>query len=131
MTEFTNQTTTSFEIDMTPGDAFVVDSGRMNFTKTWNGAMFGHGEGVMLSAGNPTTGTAGYVALEKFTGTIDGRNGTCFLQQLGAMTGGHQDLRYQVVPGSGTGDLEGITGVLDLTSTTARTAECCTTRSSP
>jgi hypothetical protein len=31
------------------------------------------------------------------------------------MTAGTQTLHYEVVPGSGTGELEGIAGTLDLT----------------
>ena len=36
-------------------------------------------------------------------------------ETLGVMRGGGQELRYDVVPGSGTGDLAGITGALALT----------------
>jgi hypothetical protein len=69
----------------------------------------------MLSAGDPATGDAGYVALEVFAGTIDGHPGTVALQQSGLMSDGNQVLHYDLVPGSGTGGLVGITGSVELT----------------
>jgi hypothetical protein len=69
----------------------------------------------MLSAGDPTAGSAGYVALESVTGSLHGRTGAFAFQQLGVMHAGSQDLRYLVVPGSGTGDLVAIEGSLALT----------------
>ena len=69
----------------------------------------------MLSAGDPAKGSAGYVALEAFTGTLHGREGTFAFQQLGVMRPEGQELRYDVVPGSGAGDLAGIEGTLTLT----------------
>lgn len=102
---------------MTPDPAGDLDGalGRLTFTKTWTGAMAGTGRGVMLSAGDPQAGSAGYVAIEVFEGTIDGRAGSVSFQQFGRMTDGDSDLQYVVVPGSGTGDLAGMTGSIDLT----------------
>ena len=59
--------------------------------------------------------SAGYVALEVVDGTLHGRSGSFAFQQLGVMHDGGQELRYDVVPGSGTGDLAGLTGSLELT----------------
>jgi hypothetical protein len=69
----------------------------------------------MLSAGDPAQGAAGYVALEVVDATLRGRSGTLAFQQLGVMRDGGQELRYDVVPGSGTGALAGLTGTLSLT----------------
>lgn len=69
----------------------------------------------MLSAGDPTAGSAGYVALEAFEGEVNGRPGTFCLQQFGTMTDGTSDLRYEVVPGSGTGELAQLSGIVLLT----------------
>lgn len=69
----------------------------------------------MLSAGDPTSGSAGYVAIEVVEGALHGRSGSLALQQLGVMRAGEQELRYDVVPGSGTDGLVGITGTLALT----------------
>ncbi len=89
--------------------------GRMSLTKTWHGAIEGTGRGLMMSAGDPGRGRAGYVALESVDGTLDGRRGTFCLQQCGTMDGESVQLDYMVVPGSGTGELEGLTGTLSLT----------------
>lgn len=103
-----------FSIDIAPGDPVLEGTGGMDFTKTWSGAMAGSSAGVMLSGGDPSTGYAGYVAVEVFTGTLDGRPGGFALLQFGTMAGGVPDLRYEIASGSGTGDLGGITGVVDL-----------------
>jgi hypothetical protein len=55
----------------------------------------------MLSAGDPARGKAGYVALERFEGTIDGLHGIVALQQYGSMNDG-LTLYYEFVPGSGS-----------------------------
>lgn len=109
------QTTADFTIKMVPGDALLQDAGRLDFTKVWQGGMTGTGKGLMLSGGNPHSGAAGYVAMERFDGTLDGRAGSFMLQQFGTISGGSQDLRYEIVPGSGTGELEGLTGTVKLT----------------
>lgn len=113
MTQHSAQAT--FEIDLTPGEPVLDGTQRMNFTKTWSGGVEGTSRGAMLSAGDPASGDAGYVALEVVEATVDGREGTFVLQQDGAMTGGDAELSYRVSPGSGTGELAGITGSVALT----------------
>lgn len=103
-----------FDIAMAPADPMLEGTGRFDFTKTWEGEVEGTGRGVLLSAGDPGTGTAGYVALEVFSGTIAGRRGSLALTQHGAMTADGQQLRYEVVPGSGTDELAGATGTVEL-----------------
>lgn len=105
----------TFEMTMTPAEGVLPDTGRFDFTKTWSGDLAGTSAGVMLSAGDPGTGNAGYVALERFEGTIDGVAGTVVFQQFGTMLGGSSELRYEIVAGSATGDLAGLTGRIDLT----------------
>ena len=104
----------SFEIEITPADAVLPGTGRFDFTKEWSGAAAGTSSGVMLSAGDPASGTAGYVALETFDGVLDGRSGTLAFQQFGRMESGAQELRYEIVPGSGTGELADVGGTLAL-----------------
>ena len=106
----------TFEITMTSSPAEiggVVD--RLDFTKTWCGDLEGTGSGVLLSCGDPKVGEAGYVAIETFDGRLGDKAGGFAFQQLASMHGGSQSLRYEVVPGSGRGALEGITGTLQLT----------------
>ncbi len=103
-----------FTIAMSPSDPLLDSTARFDFTKTWTGAVSGTSTGVMLSGGDPGTGNAGYVALEVFDGQIDAHRGRVIFQQFGTMNAGDYVLRYQIVPGSGTDGLSGITGVLDL-----------------
>ena len=69
----------------------------------------------MLSGGDPQAGAAGYVAMETVSGSLGDRHGSFALQQFATMLAGAQTLHYEVVPGSGTGDLQGISGTFCLT----------------
>jgi Protein of unknown function (DUF3224) len=104
----------TFEVTITPLDS-DDGIGRLSIAKTWSGDVTGTGHGLMLSAGDPTQGSAGYVALELVDGSLHERAGSFALQQLGVMHEGDQRLDYLVVPGSGTSELVGITGTLSLT----------------
>ena len=69
----------------------------------------------MLTAGSPTTkNSAGYVAVERVTGTLHGKKGTLALQHTGIMTRGEGALTITVVPDSGTGELTGISGTMNI-----------------
>ncbi|WP_405062267.1 DUF3224 domain-containing protein [Kribbella sp. NBC_01505] len=107
------ETTAAFTIDLKPADPLLEATARFDFTKNWTGGMVGTSTGLMLSAGDPSTGKAGYVALEVFSGRIDGLNGTVVLQQFGTMSD-ETTLYYEFVPGSGTGQLAGLLGKLKL-----------------
>ncbi len=101
---------------MTPGQPEVGGAvSRFDFTKTFHGGLDGTGFGVMLSGGDPQAGAAGYVAIETFDGRLDQRSGGFALQQFGTMHDGSHTLHYAVVPGSGHGELEGMTGDFNLT----------------
>ncbi|WP_078714592.1 DUF3224 domain-containing protein [Agreia bicolorata] len=103
-----------FDIDIAPADAVLPGTGRFDFTKTWTGGIKGTSAGVMLSGGDPSSGAAGYVAIELFEGAIDDRTGTIVFQQFGSMADGAEVLRYEVIPGSGTGELATGTGEVVL-----------------
>ncbi len=112
----TNLARGTFEIVMTPGQPEVDGAvGRFDFTKTFQGDLSATGAGVMLSGGDPQSGSAGYVAIETIQGQLEGQDGSFALQQLGMMHGGEQTIHYEVVPGSGNGELEGISGTFHLT----------------
>ena len=104
----------TFAIVMKPAPAGEgagrVAVGRMLIDKEYSGDMVGHGQGEMLSAGNPAAGSAGYVAIEHVTAMLDGRSGSFSLQHSGVMHDGDSQLAISVVPGSGTGDLVGLAG---------------------
>jgi len=88
--------------------------GRFALDKQFHGDLEGTSKGQMLAGGDPSTGTAGYVAMEYVTGTLHGRSGSFALQHLGTMSGGNFYLNVIVVPGSGKGDLAGITGTMKI-----------------
>lgn len=112
----TKQATGEFDVQMRPGDAELDGAAaRWEFEKSWTGGLAGTSRGVMLSAGDPAGGAAGYVALEAFAGSLDGLDGRFVLSQLGQVTAGQQTLLYDVVPGTGAGALAGLTGRLTLT----------------
>lgn len=58
-------------------------------------------------------GPGEWVGLDLITGTVDGRAGTFAVRQRGRFTGDEGERwsgTAEVVPGSGTGDLEGLSG---------------------
>ena len=105
-----------FDISLAPGPTELDGAvSRFEFTKTFKGDLEGTSTGVMLSAGDPKRGAAGYVAVESVRGKLSDRGGSFALQQFGTLLGGSQTLHYEVVPGSGERGLSGITGRLRLT----------------
>ena len=110
----TNHATGTFEVKLTPQETEDKSLGRMTIEKQWLGDLTGTSKGQMLTGGDPQTGSAGYVAIEKFSGTADGRKGTLILQHSATMIRGKGELTITVVPDSGTGELQGITGELTI-----------------
>jgi hypothetical protein len=88
--------------------------GRMTIDKQWHGDLEGSSKGTMLTGMSAVKGSAGYVAIERVTGTLQGRGGSFIFQHSGTMTRGTPGLLISVVPDSGTGQLEGITGKLTI-----------------
>jgi Protein of unknown function (DUF3224) len=110
--------TGTFEVKLVPQSLAhpQADSalGRMSLDKVFSGDLQGTSEGEMLTAGSPAKGSAGYVAIERVSGTLDGRTGTFVLQHSGTMNRGALELSVRVVPDSGTDGLVGIAGTLDI-----------------
>ncbi|MDX1643395.1 MAG: DUF3224 domain-containing protein, partial [Thermoanaerobaculia bacterium] len=88
--------------------------GRSTFEKQYRGDLRASASGTMLTLRTPVEGSAAYVAVERVRGELDGRAGTFALQHMGTMARGAEDLTIRVVPDSGTGDLEGLEGRLDI-----------------
>ncbi len=88
--------------------------GRMSIAKKFHGDLEGTSEGQMLTAGTNVKGSAGYVAMERVTGTLQGRHGSFVLQHSGTLTRGAPQLSVTVVPDSGVGGLEGIAGTMTI-----------------
>ncbi|HEY6309145.1 MAG TPA: DUF3224 domain-containing protein [Candidatus Angelobacter sp.] len=114
----TTHATGTFEVKLNPlelhnkieGDT----RGRMSSDKQFHGDLEGTSVGEMLSAMTSVKGSAGYVAMERVTGTLRGRSGTFVLQHSGTMTRGAPLLSVTVVPDSGTGELTGLTGKMAI-----------------
>jgi Protein of unknown function (DUF3224) len=88
--------------------------GRMSIDKQFRGDLEASSKGEMLTAGTNVKGSAGYVAIERVTGSLHGRSGTFVLQHSGTMTRGVPQLRINVVPDSGTGELVGLAGQMTI-----------------
>jgi hypothetical protein len=89
--------------------------GRYSLVKQYHGDLDAASKGEMLGAGEPSSGSAGYVAVEQVTGTLHGQTGSFALQHIGAMEHGSYKLAVAVVPGSGTAQLTGLAGTLTIT----------------
>jgi len=88
--------------------------GRMSIDKHFHGDLEATSRGQMLSAGTAVKGSAGYVAMERVSGTLHGREGTFILQHSATMTRGTPQLSITVVPDSGTGQLAGLEGRMNI-----------------
>ena len=88
--------------------------GRYSLDKHYHGDLEGTAKGTMLTAGTEVKGSAGYVALERVTGTLQGRSGSFVLQHSATMTRGEPQLSITVVPDSGSGQLVGLTGKMNI-----------------
>ena len=107
----------TFEVNVTPfatdedGEASI---GRMKLDKQFRGDLEASSKGQMLAAGTEVKGSAGYVAMERVSGTLHGREGSFILQHLGTMTRGMPQMTVSVVPDSGTAELAGIAGTMAI-----------------
>ncbi|MBO6587105.1 MAG: DUF3224 domain-containing protein [Gracilimonas sp.] len=108
-----------FEVKLNPIKAYAegaegISLNRMSIDKTFYGDLNATSKGEMLSAMTPVKGSAGYVAMEQVTGTLSGKNGSFVLQHYGIMNKGEQQLILEVVPDSGTDELEGLKGKMAI-----------------
>jgi hypothetical protein len=114
----TRRASGTFDVKLTPmaPDAQGGDPGlgRMLIDKQFHGELEATSQGQMLASRSPVEGSAGYVAMERVSGKLNGRAGTFVLQHSGTMARGAQSLSVTVVPDSGTGELEGLTGSMRI-----------------
>lgn len=107
-----------FDITMTPELMSVGASGfglgRMVLDKRYHGPLAASGNGEMLSFRGARPNSAGYVAMERVEGMLEGMKGGFTLQHNGIMDRGTPSLSVLVVPDSGSGDLTGLSGKLDI-----------------
>ncbi len=106
----------TFEVKMTPQAAVAEDApvGKFSLDKQFHGDLEGTSKGEMLAIATAVPGSAGYVAMERVTGTLSGRSGTFALQHTGTMTRNAPELSVTIVPDSGTGQLESLAGKMTI-----------------
>ena len=97
-----------------PEKAEGATLGRMSIDKQFHGDLEATSKGEMLSAMSNVKGSAGYVAMERVTGTLKGHSGSFVLQHNATMTRGKPELNIIVVPDSGTGQLAGLSGNMKI-----------------
>ena len=112
------QATGTFTVKVVPLPADdSVDTGgfgRLSLDKEFSGALAGTSKGQMVGAFTAVEGSAGYVALERVTGTLNGKKGSFILQHSGSMKGGASTIIVTVVPDSGTEELVGLAGTMEI-----------------
>lgn len=94
------------------GEARAVT--RRTIEKRFYGDLEGSGMGEMLAVETDVDGSAGYVAMERISGVLDGHQGTFALQHSGTMERGISFLTVSVVPDSGTDQLVGLEGRMTI-----------------
>jgi hypothetical protein len=108
-----------FEVKLTPQDDKLDPTlGRMTIDKQFHGDLEATSKGQMLTGMTDVKGSAGYVAIERVTGTLHTANGprtgSFTLQHSGTLNHGKPELSVTVVPDSATGELIGLTGKMNI-----------------
>lgn len=108
----------SFEISMQPEPPFDLVDGvslsRVSFDKRFTGGIEGASKVQMLAARTPVENSAGYVAVERISGKLNGKAGSFVVLHTGLMNRGEPSLTLTIVPDSGTGELAGISGSMEI-----------------
>lgn len=114
----TSRATGTFDVKLSPqpADAYAdgVGVARMTIDKIFAGDLEGASKGQMLSAMGAVKGSAGYVAIERVSGTLAGRRGTFVFQHNATMDRGSPSLTIGVVPDSGSDELAGLAGTMQI-----------------
>ncbi len=109
----------TFEVKVKPLPEDVkvpgVAVGRMSIDKTWSGDLVGTSKGEMMTTGGAVKGSGGYVAVEVMEVSLKGRRGTFTLMHHATMKNNADfKMNIVVVPDSGTGELAGLAGRLEI-----------------
>jgi hypothetical protein len=107
----------TFDVKVIPqpaDDSAAGPFGRLFLDKKFHGDLEATSKGQMMGARTAVEGSAGYVALELVTGTLNGRRGSFILQHSGSMTKGVATMTVTVVPDSGTDELIGLAGRMTI-----------------
>jgi Protein of unknown function (DUF3224) len=108
-----------FDVKITPQKpdnpvSEAANLGRMSIDKQFRGDLEATSKGEMIATQTQVKGSAGYVAMERVTGSLIGRQGSFVLQHSAIMNRGVPELSITVVPDSGTEELTGLTGKMNI-----------------
>ena len=114
-----HQATGTFEVKLAPQKADNPQAegaglGRMSLDKQFHGDLEATSQGEMLSVLDREKGSGGYVAMERVTGTLQGKEGSFVLQHDATMNRGAAKMDIRVVPDTGTGQLAGLSGSMTI-----------------
>lgn len=112
----TNEANGTFEVNLSPQQNPEEHAaiGRMLIDKQFYGDLEASSKGQMLAYRTAVENSAGYVALEQVAGKLHGRSGTFVLQHSGTINRGDSQLTLTVVPDSGTDELSGLSGEMEI-----------------
>ncbi len=108
-----------FDVSLETSDTYAegidgANLGRLLIDKVFRGELEGSSKGEMLSVMTKVQGSGGYVAIEQFVGSLQGKTGSFVLQHYGVMADGKDSLILEVVPNSGSGELSSIEGKMAI-----------------
>jgi hypothetical protein len=104
-----------FDVKVTPQESAPGAAvARMLLYKEFRGDLEAIAHGEMMATHEPLTGAGVYVALDRVMGTLHGRSGSFLIAHRGIRNADGQELSIVIVPGSGTGQLTGITGTMGI-----------------
>jgi hypothetical protein len=83
--------------------------GRIHIERSFQGDLEGEATAELLTA-TAENGAAVYLALDRISGRLEGREGSFVLHHRGILSADGAEIDGAIVPGSGTGELKGITG---------------------
>ncbi len=106
--------TGTFTVELAAQDDASHPAGRMLISKQYTGDLAAAGRGQMLSK-RIEGGAAVYFAIEEVTGALAGRTGGFSLLHRGRMDANSQSLDIAILEGSGSGELTGISGTMQIT----------------
>lgn len=109
----------TFEVTMNAEPPYDLNDGasigRVSIKKQFSGDLHASSTVEMIGARSVLVkGSAGYVAIERVTGSLHGKSGSFVLQHSGTMTRGKGELHVSVVPDSATGELKGLSGRMTI-----------------
>ena len=107
-----------FEVQSTPqpSDELSQSIGvmRMRFEKRFEGPLQATSIVSMTGVFDQELDSGGYVAIERLTGSLDGKRGSFYLQHNSTMNRSVPSQHIVVIPDSGTEELKGLTGKMTI-----------------